>query len=55
MKRLMFLFAALTVILCGCTALYRFPEGAVIGGVDVAGLNLEAAAEKLEACRRRTP
>ena len=49
MKRLIFLFAALTVILCGCTALYRFPEGAVIGGVDVAGLNLEAAAEKLEA------
>ena len=49
MKRFIFLFAALTVILCGCTALYRFPEGAVIGGVDVAGLNLEAAAEKLEA------
>lgn len=49
MKRLVFLLAALAAILCGCAARYRFPEGAVIGGVDVAGLNLEAAAEKLEA------
>ena len=49
MKRLLFVFVLLTAVLCGCAALYRFPEGAVIGGVDVAGLDLEAAAEKLEA------
>ena len=49
MKRLLFVFVLLTAVLCGCAALYRFPEGAVIGGVDVAGLNLEAAAAKLEA------